>query len=68
MSLWTLRENSVARQCARPNSRLNDWEDPVLDSNVTDNNMELKGEAEEKKRHRMAKVHNFLEMWQGSQT
>jgi len=30
--------------------------------------MELKREAEEKKLHRMAKVHNFLEMWQGSQT
>jgi len=28
--------------------------------------MELKREAEEKKLHRMAKVHDFLEMWQGS--
>jgi len=29
--------------------------------------MEIEREAEEKKLHRMAKVHNFLEMWQGSQ-
>jgi len=27
----------------------------------------MKKEAEEWKLHRMAKVHNFLEMWQGSQ-
>jgi hypothetical protein len=27
----------------------------------------MKKEAEERKLHRMAKVHNFLEMWQGSQ-
>jgi hypothetical protein len=30
--------------------------------------MEMKREAEEKKLHQMAKVHDFLEMWQGSQT
>jgi len=29
--------------------------------------MEIKREAEEKKLHGMAKVHNLLEMWQGSQ-
>jgi len=29
--------------------------------------MEMKREVEEKKLHRMAKVHDFLEMWQGSQ-
>jgi hypothetical protein len=27
----------------------------------------MKKEAEERTLHRMAKVHNFLEMWQGSQ-
>jgi hypothetical protein len=30
--------------------------------------MEMKREAEEKKLNRMAKVHDFLQMWQGSQT
>jgi hypothetical protein len=29
--------------------------------------MEMKREVEKKKLHRMAKVHDFLEMWQGSQ-
>jgi len=33
----------------------------------TDNDSEMKKEAEERKLHRMAKVHDFLEMWQGSQ-
>jgi hypothetical protein len=30
--------------------------------------MEMKREVEEKKLHRMAKFHDFLEMWQGCQT
>jgi len=33
----------------------------------TENDSEMKKEAEERKLHRMAKVHNFLEMWQGRQ-
>jgi hypothetical protein len=33
----------------------------------TENDSEMKKEAEERKLHRMAKVHDFLEMWQGSQ-
>jgi len=32
----------------------------------TDNDSEMKKEAEERKLHRMAKVHDFLEMWQDS--
>jgi hypothetical protein len=43
-------------------------DDPVLDTNSTDNDIELKREAEEKKLYRMAKVHDLLEMWQGSLT
>ena len=38
----------------------------ALDTADTENNLELKKEVEERKLHRMAKVHNFLEMWQGS--
>jgi len=64
----TLREEVVVRQFAWANSRLLAGDDPVLDPDSTDNDMEMKREAEEKKLHRMAKVHNFLEMWQGSQT
>jgi hypothetical protein len=33
----------------------------------TDNNSEMKVDAEERKFHRMANVHDNLEMWQGSQ-
>jgi len=39
----------------------------VLDSTSADNDMEMKREAELKKLHQMAKVHDFLEIWQGSQ-
>jgi len=39
-----------------------------LDPDSTDKDMEMKREAEEKKLHRMAQLHDLLEMWQGSQT
>jgi hypothetical protein len=42
--------------------------DPELDTTNTENNLEVKNEAEEMKLHRMAKVHALLEMWQGSQS
>jgi len=42
-------------------------DDPVLDTTEAENAIELKREADERKLHKMAKVHNFLEMWQGSQ-
>jgi hypothetical protein len=37
-----------------------------MDTTDIENHSEMKEEAEERKLHRMAKVHNFLEMWQGS--
>jgi len=64
----TLRETVVVRQFARANSGLLAGYDPVLDPDSTDNDMEMKREAEEKTLHRMAKVHELLGMWQGSQT
>ena len=64
----TLREKVVMRQFARANSGLLAGDDPVLDPDRTDNDMEMKREAGEKKLHRMAKVHDFLEMRQGSQS
>jgi len=63
----TLREKIVVRQYARANNGILAGNDPVLDKSESDNHLELKREAEEKKLHRMAKVHDFLEMWQGSQ-
>jgi hypothetical protein len=41
--------------------------DPELDTTNTENDSEMKKEAEERTLHRMAKIHDFLEMWQGSQ-
>jgi len=64
----TLREEVVVSQYAQANSGLLAGDDPVLDLDSTDNDMEMKREAEEKKLHRVAKVHDFLGMWQGCQT
>jgi hypothetical protein len=36
---------------------------PELDSPNTDNDSEMKNVAEERTLHRIAKVHDFLEMW-----
>jgi len=41
--------------------------DPELDTTNTENDLEMKKDAKERKLHRMAKVHNFLEMLKGSQ-
>jgi len=41
--------------------------DLELDTTNTENDSDMKKGVEERKLHRMAKVHDFLEMWQGSQ-
>jgi hypothetical protein len=41
--------------------------DPELDTANTENDSEMMREAEETALHRMSKVHNILEMWQGRQ-
>ena len=63
----TLREEVIVRQFAGANNRILAGTDPELDTMNTENDTEMKKEAEERKLHRMAKVHNFLEMWQSSQ-
>jgi len=63
----TLREKVIVRQFARANNGILAGTDPELDTTNTENDLEMKKEAEERKLHRMAKVHDFLEMWQGSQ-
>jgi len=63
----TLREKVIVRQFARANNGILAGTDPELDTTNTENHSEMKKEAEERKLHRMAKVHDFLEMWQGSQ-
>jgi len=63
----TLCDEVVVRQFTRANDGLLAGNNPVLDPTSSDNDMEMKREVEQKKLHQMAKVHNFLEMWQGSQ-
>jgi len=63
----TLCKKVVVRQFVRANNGLLAGDDPELDSTSADNDMEIKREAKQKKLHRMAKVHDFLETWQGSQ-
>jgi len=63
----TLHEKVVVRQFAQANNGILACADPELDTMNTESDTEMKKEAEERKLHRMAKVHDFLEMWQGSQ-
>jgi len=42
-------------------------DNPAFHTTNTENNFEMKEVVEKKKLHRMAKIHNYLKMWQGSQ-
>jgi len=63
-----LRQTVVVGQFSPANSGSLARNNPVLDPSSPDNDILMKREVEEKKLHRMAKVHNLLEIWQGSQT
>jgi len=63
----TLRKKVIIRQFARANDRIVASDAPLLHTTNSENDSEKKKEAEETQSHRMAKVHNFLEMWQGNQ-
>jgi len=62
----TLGEKVVVRQSAQANNGILAGAHPDLDTMDRANDTEMKEEAEERQLHRMAKVHDFLEMWQGS--
>jgi hypothetical protein len=61
----TLRKKGVVRQFARANNRILAGTDTELYTTNTENTSEMKKEAEERILHRMAKAHDFLELWQG---
>jgi len=63
----TLWEKVVVRLFARANNGILAGTDQEVDTPHPGNDSEMKKEAEERKLHRMAKDHDFLEMWQGSQ-
>jgi hypothetical protein len=58
----TLCEKVILRQFARANNGILAGTDPELDTTNTENDLEMKKEAEEGKLRRMAKVHDFFEM------
>jgi len=57
----------VVRQFPRANNEIFAGDNTVSDTTNTENDSEIKKEVEERKLHRMAKVHDFFEMWQPSQ-
>jgi hypothetical protein len=63
----TLRKKVVIKQFARANTGILAGTAPQLDTTNTENDPEMKKEAEERKLHRMAKVQDVLDMWQGRQ-
>jgi len=63
----TLCEIVGVRQFAQAINRILEVADLALDHTNTENDSEIQKEAEKIIPHSMAKVHYFLEMWQGSQ-
>jgi hypothetical protein len=63
----TLCEKVIVRPFAQANNGILAGTDPELDTINIENDSEMKKEAEKRQLNRMAKVHDFLEMWQGSQ-
>jgi len=59
----TLREEVLVRQFARATNGILAGSDRKLETPHTENDSEMKKDAEERKLHRMAKVNDFLEMW-----
>jgi hypothetical protein len=64
----TLRKTVIVRQFGEGNNWILAGVDPELDARNIQNASEMKNEAEQLTLHRMATVHNFLDMWRGSQS
>jgi len=63
-----IEQKVVVRQLTTANNWILVGVCASLDTAETDNELELQNEAAERKLHRMAKVHDYLGMWQGSQS
>jgi hypothetical protein len=63
----TLRKEVAVKQFARANIGVLASDNSELDPTSARNNMEMKREVEQKKLHRMAKIHDIWKIWQGSQ-
>ena len=62
-----LCKKGVVRQIASANIGIWQGDGPALDAIITQNDSEMKQVVEEWKLHRKVKIHDILEMWQGSQ-
>jgi len=63
-TVMTHCEKVIVSQFAEANPRIAAGDDPLFDTTNTENDSEMNKEAKERKFHRMAKVHNILEMWE----
>jgi len=61
-----LLESDEVRQFAWANNGILAGDCVALHNTEIQNDLELKKDAEERKLHRMATVHDLLEKWQGS--
>jgi len=66
-TVQTFRKEVVLRQFSQANKEILAKTDAELNPMNPENNSEMKKEAEKRKLHRMANVHDFWEMWQGNQ-
>jgi len=64
----TLRKKFIARQLARANNGIFAGAEHKLDTTNTENNSEMKKEAEERNLHRMAKAHHFWRSGRAAKT
>jgi len=64
----TLQEKLVVRQFAQANKGILVGNCAALDNTENENDLELKKEVKVRTLHRMAKVYNYLEMWQAAKT
>jgi len=64
----TIRKKVIVRQFADANEGILSGGDPAVDTRNTENNSQMKNEAVQCILHTIANVHDFLDMWQGSQT
>jgi len=62
----TLPKPVIIRLIARATTGISAGDDPLLDMATIENAFEMKREVAERPLLRMAKVHDFLEMWQSS--
>jgi len=63
----TLHEKVVVRQFTGASHGILAGKDPESDTTNHENDSEMNKAGEERKLYRLAKVHDFLKMWQGSQ-